>query len=227
MVNVLSHPAAGTKALLFGPQALAFDNDAASQLRATLLNTPDFRWVLKAISELPTYWDSLSRAIPTLQPFPGLKLLDDFNNWLKTGQLKEATFPLPNIILTPLVVITHLTQYSRFLEIIQPGSLGGQDVHASFKRNTETLGLCTGLLSATAVSCSADGLQLQHYGSVAVRLAMVIGALVDAQDISNGPHGGSKAFSVAWNTVESGVEMTEILKGFPEVRIFNNSHDCC
>ncbi|OXV11593.1 hypothetical protein Egran_00646 [Elaphomyces granulatus] len=219
MVNALSRPSTGTKVLLFGPQALAFDNDAAGQLRAMLLNAPGFDWVLKAISELPTHWDEVSRAIPTLQPFPGMKLLDDFNNWLKTGQFKEATFPLPNIILTPLVVIIHLTQYSRFLEIIQPDSLGRQDVHASFKRNTETLGLCTGLLSATAVSCSADGLQLQHYGSVAVRLAMIIGALVDAQDVSNGPHGGSKAFSVAWNTIESGAEMAEILKGFPEAYI--------
>src|SRR5467141_805181 len=134
MVNVLSRPSTGTKVLLFGPQALAFDNDAAGQLRAMLLNAPGFDWVLKAISELPTHWDEVSRAIPTLQPFPGMKLLDDFNNWLKTGQFKEATFPLPNIILTPLVIIMHLTQYSRFLEIIQPDSLGRQDVHASFKR---------------------------------------------------------------------------------------------
>lgn len=217
MVTQLLGSASGTKILLFGPQALAFDEESASQLRSTLLNSPGFSWVLETIAELPGYWDTLTETVPSLQHFPGAKLLENLNNWLRTGEFTQASFPLPNVLLTPLVVITHLVQYLKFLEFIQPESPESHNLHASFKNNAETLGLCSGLLSAAAVSCSMDQAELQHYGAVAVRLATLVGALVDAQDVLTDPQGGSKSFSVAWNSPESCVEMTEILKGFPEV----------
>ncbi len=216
MVATLSRPAPGTKVLLFGPQALAFE-EYASQLRSTLLNTPGFSWALDTIAQLPGYWDTLSREVPTLRHFDGAKLLEDLNGWLRTGEFTHASFPLPNILLTPLVVLTHLTQYSKFIEFVQPENPEHHDLHAAFKQDAETLGLCTGLLSAAAVSCSADQAQLRHYSAVAVRLAMLVGALVDAQDGSAENQGGSKSFSVAWNAPAAGAEMTEILKSFPEV----------
>jgi Starter unit:ACP transacylase in aflatoxin biosynthesis len=217
MVVPLLRSAPGTKVLLFGPQALAFDEESASQLRSTLLDTPGFSWVLDTIAELPGYWDTLSETVPSLQHFPGAKLLEDLNNWLRTGEFTQASFPLPNVLLTPLVIITHLAQYLKFLELIQPDAPESHDLHAAFKRDGETLGLCSGLLSAAAVSCSADQAELHHYGPVAMRLAMLVGALVDAQDVSADLQGGSKAFSVAWNSPETGVKMEEIMKSFPEV----------
>lgn len=218
MVVPLVRAVPGTKVLLFGPQALGLDAESASQLRQTLLSTPGLSWLLDTIAELPGHWESLAKAVPSLQPLPGAELLQDLANWLKTGHFSQASFPLPNVLLTPLVVVTHLAQYLKFLELIQPDSPEGRDLHASLQRDAETLGLCSGLLSAAALSCSADQVQLQHYGAVAVRLAMMVGALVDAQDVSVDGHGGSKSFSVAWNSPESGVQMTEILKGFPQVR---------
>jgi acyl transferase domain-containing protein/nucleoside-diphosphate-sugar epimerase/SAM-dependent methyltransferase/acyl carrier protein len=223
MVVPLVRAVPGTKVLLFGPQALGLDAESASQLRQTVLSTPGLSWVLETITELPGHWESLAEAVPSLQPFPGAELLQDLANWLKTGHFSQASFPLPNVLLTPLVVVTHLAQYLKFLELIQPDSPECRDLHASFQRDAETLGLCSGLLSAAALSCSTDQVQLQHYGAVAVRLAMMVGALVDAQDVSVDGQGGSKSFSVAWNSPESGVQMTEILKTFPEVSNLPNS----
>ena len=217
MVAPLVCSAAGTKVLLFGPQVLEFNEESASQLRSTLLNTPGFRWLLDTIAELPGYWDTLLETVPSLQHFPGAKLLEDLNNWLRTGKFTQASFRLPNILLTPLVIIIHLAQYLKFLGLIQPDPSKRHNLYASFGQDTETLGLCSGLLSAAAVSCSADQAELQHYGAVAVRLAMVIGALVDAHDVSIDLQGGSSSFSVAWNSSETGAEMSEILKSFPEV----------
>lgn len=218
MVADLSLPGRGTTILLFGPQALSFHEDSFSQLRSTLLDTPSHRWIIDTIIELPGYWNSLSHALPRLQPTPGAKLLEDLNDWLRKDTFTQASFPLPNILLTPLVVITHLTQYSRYLELVQPDSVEINDLNASFEQNVETLGFCTGLLSAIAVSSSANQGQLRQFGAVAVRLAMLIGALVDAQEISADLHGESMSFSVAWNSAQSGAEMTRILKRFPEVR---------
>jgi hypothetical protein len=56
-------------------------------------------------------------------------------------------------------------------------------VPVSYKNCTETLGLCTGLLSAVAVSSSVNKTQLHNYGAVAIRLAMTFGALVNTEDM--------------------------------------------
>lgn len=54
-------------------------------------------------------WATLSMAFPRLQAVPGAKLLEDLDDWLVTSRSMQASFPLPNILLTPLVVITELT----------------------------------------------------------------------------------------------------------------------
>lgn len=217
MPGILSRPERGTKVLMFGSQALALDEASAQQLRSTLLNTPAFEWALGAISDLPRYWDALCKAVPTLRHIPGAQLLEDLKFWIETGKFEEASFPLPNILLTPLVVITHLTQYEILLQKGQAESSRSHDYHASAKEDAETLGLCTGLLSAAAVSCSEDMMQLHHYSAVAVRLAMIVGALADAQDKLAGVDAAAQSFSAAWSSPEVGVEMEEILKRFPDV----------
>src|SRR5687767_12556972 len=113
--GALCRPGPITRVLVFGPQALGFNANAAGELRSTLLNIPDLRWALDAIRGLPAYWDELSDAVPTLRHLPGATFLRDLSNWIvgAEGNL-QTPFPLPNIILTPLVVITHLSQYWKF-----------------------------------------------------------------------------------------------------------------
>lgn len=218
MVASLSSPAPGATILLFGPHFLSYNEESFNRLRSTLLDAPDNQWILHTIAELPTYWETLSKAFPRLQAVPGAKLLQDLNDWLVTGGFTQASFPLPNVLLTPLVVITELTQYSIYLDLARPYFGDGDDLYTSFNQNVETVGFCTGLLSALVVSSSASQAQFQRYGANAVRLAMLIGALVDAQEISDSLQGASKSFSAAWNSPGSGAEMTRILKRFPEVR---------
>ena len=217
MPGLLSHHAQRNTVLLFGSQALALDEAFAYQLRSILLSTPRLSWAVEAIRNLPRFWGQLCTKIPSLQNIPGKKLLEDLEGWIETGRLSEASFSLPNILLTPLVVITHLSQYVLFLGRNEPGATKGEKLHSHFRDSAETLGLCTGLLSAAAVSCSADSEQLQHYGAVAVHLAMAIGALIDAEDTSNDPSGRSKSLSVAWTNPKLGIRITEILQSFPQV----------
>ena len=217
MPGLLSRPDRGTKVLLFGSQALSLDEASTHQLRSTLLNTPVFEWALDAIVDLPRHWDDLCKAVPNLRHVPGQQLLEDLKYWTETGKFREASFPLPNILLTPLVVITHLTQYETLLEMDRKESSESHELLASEKHDTETLGLCTGLLSAAAVSCAEDLMHFHHYSAVAVHLAMVVGALIDAQDRLVGVDGASNSFSTAWSSPEIGSEMTKILKRFPDV----------
>ena len=204
---MMSPLTSGTDILLFGSQALAFNAESFRQLRTTLLDSPKCLWILETLAELPAHWDPAIQSIPRLQSFPGEKLLQTLNEWFRGGEVPEESFPLPNVLLTPLGVIMHLTQYARFIEINQ----------RSFKHNDEVFGLCTGLLSAQVVSSSEKQDDFEEYGGVAIRLAMLVGALVDAQDTEADPQGESKSFSVAWISPEPGAELARILKGFPGV----------
>ena len=218
MVAILS---TGTTVLLFGSQALLFNEESLAQLRAALLDSPDHCWALKTIAEFSDYWGAILEKFPQLQSIAGSKLVEDLKQWLETGKLTHATFPLPNILLTPLTVIGQLVQYSRYLDAQSvPGD--HENLFSVFKQDTQTLGHCTGLLSAFAVASSASRVQFEHYSSVAVRQAMLIGALVDSKDNSDRGYGPSRSLATVWNSPEVGDELTRVLDHFPEVSCFAN-----
>lgn len=219
MVSYSSLPGEAGTILIFGSQILDFDGESAIQLRSRILETPKLHWCLETILELPEHWETIAKAVPGLEEFPGLKYLEGFGHWLKEGRFPGESFPLPNILLTPLVVITHLAQYSAFIETLLSQSGDGGKWAALLNHKFETLGLCTGLLSAAAVSSSVNQAQLQKHGAVAIRMAMAIGAFVDMKDAEGGPKGRWKSFSVRWASMEAGEQMSRILKEyFPEVR---------
>ena len=201
------YPTSTADVLLFGSQALSFDLESFKQLRATLQQDPNHLWILETLEELPGLWERTVQSISSLQAFPGADLFRSLNESLRTGEISKAFFPLPNVLLTPLVVIAHLTQYHKFVEHNK----------RSFQDFDNAIGLCTGLLSARVVSSSRTHHDFQEQGRVALRLAMLIGALVDAQDTKGSKQGDSKSFSVAWLRPEASVQLTEILEEFPEV----------
>ena len=206
----------GNTILLFGPQALSFQEGSFHQLRSTIINDTENSWILDIVAELPSYFRTFSDSFPQLKASSGIQLLDNLNDWFKTGHIPSATKNLPNTLLSPLVVLTQLTQYSQYLQLAQVEPGNGQDLYASHSRPTETVGFCTGLLSALAVSCANNRSEFQLYGAVAVRLAALIGAVVDSQD-AQGQYGESKSFATAWNSRDAKEEMVRILQQFPEV----------
>lgn len=215
--------------LLFGPQCLSFDSETLTQLRSLVVESHSSVW-LDTISELPGYWKTLVSKFPALAALGGGDQLQELNTFFKTGTITPALIQLPNVILTPIVVLTHLAHYVRYVEQ-QVSSTGGdaEDVFASFaQRHIETLGFCTGLLSAYAIASSSNRSELQQYGAAAIRLAMLVGAIVDAQEAPGSVYGPSELFSVSWNTPETGDKIKQILDLFPEVRpkiLMAISHD--
>lgn len=217
MVDRIARPSSGNTVLLFGPQALSFDEDAFQKIRSIVLENDSHRWILDTIAELPECLKTISRECPKIQIGPAVKLLEDLHGWFETGEISYTPFVLPNVILNPLVIIAQLTQYSQYLELANPKSEEGTDLYASTKHNRETLGFCTGLLSALAVSSSANQEQFRKYGAVALRIGMLIGMVVDARDAC-ADIGESRSLATVWNSIESGQEVGRILKSFPEVK---------
>ncbi|KAK2748181.1 Type I Iterative PKS [Myotisia sp. PD_48] len=217
MAGNLSSLSRGSTVLLFGPQALTFDEQSFNRLKSSLLDTPDNRWILDVIFELPEFWKLAARLIPVLGSIDGEGLLNHWIDSFKQAQISQKIIPLPNIILTPLVVIIHLTQYLKCWDCIHASMDDVQTPEITSSAKCKSLGFCTGVLSATAISISTTKTQLQMNGAVAIRLAMLIGALVDAHDV--GQHGDSKSLSVTWPSADSHATMLEILEQFPEAYI--------
>ncbi|KAL7953269.1 hypothetical protein V8C34DRAFT_321334 [Trichoderma compactum] len=159
----------------------------------------------------------------------GAELLKDFDSWLRNGtsagDLLAPDTELPNILIGPLMVAIQLDQYWRYLEF-RSGDVAISDPQAELVRQqqqqqqqtttrpVETLGFCAGLISAVAVASSHDRTEFEKYGAVAVRIGMLMAALVDARESRDEARGmgGSVSFGTAWRSgSRQGNDMTSIV----------------
>ncbi|KAJ6094205.1 polyketide synthase [Penicillium canescens] len=185
--------------LLFGSQALSFDSAAFATLQRQL-HQPENRWALDVLSSLPQWWPALEKHTPTLRWLvEGEQLLDELKTSIETGEIATSRFPLPNILLSPLVVIGHLLEYTAFIRGICPGLTDDEPLPSSVMAETKIIGLCTGILSAFAVGCASSLTEVAQYGAIVIRLSMLVGALVDAEQLIPNGNGPSTSFSISGN----------------------------
>lgn len=183
------------KGLVFGSLILSFDIQSFKK-PALHLQREEHQWALDVVLTLSDIWRDLVQAVPRLHHLDGEELLKKLRDGLQQQTLEESLVPLPNILVSPLTVLVHLTQYADFLKARLPELENNDQLPASLTSNSETIGLCISMLSAFAVSGSSSLAQLQRYGAVAMRIAMAIGALVDAEKASNGSEGTSMSLSI-------------------------------
>uniref|UniRef100_A0A8H7NLY2 Carrier domain-containing protein n=1 Tax=Bionectria ochroleuca TaxID=29856 RepID=A0A8H7NLY2_BIOOC len=196
-----------TKVLIFGSQTLFPREESFTELRATLLFSSAFQWIVDAVHELqgpPA--SAVTDVFCHLDLAHGAKLLD---SWIKTGHLPS---PLPNTVVTPLVVIGHLVQFIQYKELSRLSNLEG----------VESLGFCTGLLSAFAISSSRDEAEIQKHGAAAIRLAAFVGAIVDADNFAEGTEEEAVSLSAAWKSTDGESTLKSILSSYPEAYISVN-----
>ncbi|EED12124.1 polyketide synthase, putative [Talaromyces stipitatus ATCC 10500] len=210
-------PALRREILLFGPLALSFDQEAFKHLRKTIIDSKENYWALDALNSLPYYYTTIRAAIPGINGVNGAQL-QDLKSALNNEKQLLTGFPLSNTLLIPLIVILHLTQYWRYLEQASMELESNIDLFVASHHNKETVGFCTGLLSAMAVSAAKNQREFCKYAAVAVRLGLLVGMVVDAQDGSSA-HGPSKSISASWKSSERREEAQRILNEFPQAYI--------
>ena len=191
---------------LFGPHVGTFTKQSMEEMIRPISQGPHRDWILDTMSGLPNYLNALNSKMPEIaHAIPGPKQLADLDSWLRHGVSDMASdVTLPSIIVGPLVVLIQLTQYWQYLELThgeQPTTDVQADLVASSKeKKVESLGFCAGLLGALSVASANNRQEFQQYGAVAVRLAMLIGALIDAREVWDkaSGKGGSVSFATAW-----------------------------
>jgi hypothetical protein len=216
-----------TTLLLFGPQALSANAGTLNAFRDDVSSGPESTWIAAALESLPGCWEAFVTAFPKYCVTQNASsLLSDLYRWFQAGSGSlpstgtSASTEFPNTILSPLVVISHLSEYMRLLDM--------KEAQQGEKRldvlPPQVLGFCTGLLSASAVALGGtDRAAVRKFGATAIRLAMIIGGIVDAQEIleTSGP---TKALATSWDTDAKEQEMSDILQSFPDVSLATH-HD--
>ncbi|KAF7184594.1 hypothetical protein CNMCM7691_005778 [Aspergillus felis] len=213
----MSHITEKPRVPLFGPLAQGLDPETLLKTHKVLINLEyDFQWVFDVLEELPAYWDLLTKEVLSISHCCGASKLRDLKGWFQTGNIPADSFPLPNILLVPCAIVMQLVEYEEFAKLANVETKYSKTSYG----NADAFGLCTGLLSALAVAQSTTQEELHQYGAVAIRLAMVIGATVDAEDTSDGKTmGKSRSFSVAWDKDTSWEEIDNVLQRFPEAYV--------
>lgn len=206
-------PLSGPTVLLFGSLALSFDDAAFAKVREDVTQRVELHWIFELIAELPGCWEKITATLPSLNTGPGFRELEALKRAFTSQEALDVTSPLPNTLLVPLVVISQLVEYHIFLEHESAATDENVDLFSTSKIYRETIGLCTGLLSAFAASGAGSAEEFRTYGSVAVRLGMLIGTVVDNQQTTS----RAEVVSTAWNTVEGKEDMMQVLDRFPDV----------
>ncbi len=215
MVDYIARAGQTNSVLLFGSQALSPDDHVLGSIRSRVLSSDDNLWILDVLADLPE-WLAKLKGVSGGFHASAEKLLVDLSIWIKTRRAPSVMFSYSHVVLTPLTVINQLLQYVAYLEMAYPGV--DPDRRFGMPRySTETVGFCTGLLSASAISCSYDRQSFEKYGASAVRVAMLCGLVVDAQNNAL-EDGKATSLATVWHSPEAQKQMSEVLDKFPEVR---------
>ena len=217
MPHPMSHLLAGPVVFLFGPLALSFDSTDLSKIRRDARDQAQNAWIHDIIAELPRLWKTIVATFPDLQTPSGDIRLQELSAAFQTGSRLDLS-PLPNTLLVPIVVASHLVQFSNILTQEAADLDARIDPFTCLGSGKEALGLCTGLLSAFALASTGSRQDFERYGAVAIRLGMLIGMVVDANDEkTDGKR--FKSLSVSWNSSAAKAQLDDMLLEFPDVSL--------
>ncbi|OQE32953.1 hypothetical protein PENFLA_c001G01385 [Penicillium flavigenum] len=202
--------------LLFGPGAMSLDQTYFSRILSFVKDDAASQWAVRAIEDIESGWNALSESIPKLQQTPGADHARRLAEWLRTGVITpQATIAnLPNAILGPLVIIAQLVEYLQYVESSQSANGDGKLFQLPSAAQTETVGCCLGVFSALVVSSSSSWAKFHHNAAAVLRKVFVLGALSDAQDISD-VTGSSVSLIAFWRGGQSLSDLKKVLEICP------------
>lgn len=184
------------------------------QLRESLRNSSTLSTLDDAVVELPHIWTILVKGHPALGEIQGASLLRDLKGWITgdSDSLGNSKPLLSNMHLGPLTVVLQVMEYLSYLarsevdhnEVLRPVAHGGFQ------------GLCTGFLTASALSCSEDTAEIGTHAAVALRLALCIGAMVDLENQRGVFPAKMVSLTAPWTSATDRSRVTTILAGYKE-----------
>lgn len=201
--------------LVFGPQTNLPSAEVLTGLREDLLDNPEMSRLLKAVKELPKFWETLTEFDPSLKNVQAAEYLGRLLQWVDDGVFPQCHESLPNVSALPLTVIMQILLYVRYLNELQIKNPQGQVLQQIKAGGTQ--GFCVGFLTAIVVSCSENERDLAEIGAAAMRLAVCVGAYVDQDGRFAVPPNRTSCIAVRWRTGFKEDEVVEIMQSYLDV----------
>ncbi|MCJ1316259.1 hypothetical protein MMC15_001580 [Xylographa vitiligo] len=192
-----------------------------------ILDGPNANWILDTVADLPRYWEAVIEKIPEMAgTMQGDRLLAYLESWFRHGSASDDPIApdaeIPDLWIGPLMIAIQLDQYWRYLEFRSngPAGKGVDDPQAELVQQqstgsgkVETVGFCAGMIAAVAVASSHDRREFEKYGAAALRIGVLMAALVGAcEEWDKGlGKGGSVSLATAWRNPKQGDDMTRLV----------------
>jgi len=201
--------------VVFGPQIGLPEPSYLSEMYTVLTTVSSLHPIVDAINDLTRLWRCLTIRWPHLSTCPAEESIHQLQAFFHGRNELVVPEKSPNSFLTTLTVLTQIAEYYRHMRfknstIKHPDVLVGVQ-SGSFQGN------CIGLLTAIIMSCAADDAELGRLGANALRLAFLIGVLVDLDCISSLPHERPVSFTVRSEQPKAGEMLERILVEYPQV----------
>lgn len=203
--------------LIFGPQTGFPSEHCLTGLREDLISSPHLSSLHEAVIGLPKLWERLIESDPDLRHVPGGQYLSDLRRWMEDGgPFPHRHHDAPNIYSLPVTILLQISQYIRYLNQL------GNESHSQVLKSVQDAGIqgfCVGFLSAIAVATSDSEVQIAPLASVAIRLAVCIGAYVDKDGIFSQEPQRFSCVAVRWreHNLSEKEEIFATIYSYPEV----------
>lgn len=188
--------------ILFGPQIQAID-DNFSLIHNAIQSNPLLGFLKPFLEQLPSVWSVLTATCPELSRVPGNAELEPLARLARGERVESPETPL-NVLLTPLTVLKHITEFIEIREKMKDCHVVGAQ------------GFCVGFIAAAAVSKCRNDDDFHQAALAALRLAVAVGAVVDLDSLENGL---TRSIAVRGKQGNGNKELSQILLEAPWVNI--------
>ncbi|KAK6079334.1 beta-ketoacyl synthase [Seiridium cupressi] len=211
--------------LVFGHQTEFPPEKVLQDFRLELISSSRLSALRDAVNELPHFWQSLIEFDPSLRQVPGDGYLSKLKQWIQGGgPSRHREINPPNHYALAFSVLLHVTQYSRYLDLL------GKDSHRKVLDSVKDGGIqgfCVGFLSAVAVALSESEDDLGPSAAIALRLAVCIGAYVDRDGKYSPAATEYSAIALRWRegNADDKTEVARIIESIPSAYISSINDD--
>ncbi|KAF7898017.1 uncharacterized protein EAF01_008983 [Botrytis porri] len=170
---------------IFCPQSKAPQKTYLDRLHSFLCRNPFLKPFVNDIQDLPQTWQTFANQREDIAALKqGPRYMKNLSKWITTGESEPIANAMSGILSLPLLVIIQIGQYFQFLEL---NEMRHSEFVTQLRNGGGVQGYCGGLLPAMVIACSKDENELAKYASVAMRIALGIGAYGELGDDENIP----------------------------------------
>jgi hypothetical protein len=206
--------------LLVGPQRSKVTATTFSELKATIRNTPGLTFLADVIVELESIWPEIVTACPELERVQGKEILQSLREFFEQDDLpafEEEPAKRSNILFDVMTVLSQAVDFWNLAKT-QVRSFYPSTSSTNAFQLRDIQGFCIGFLTAAAISSSKNAVDFQKNITVALRLAVCAGALVELDSLRfSMSQDRAVSLSVGWNSDSEYVIFKELLKSHPSV----------